>query len=224
MKRTFLFMIVCVLCFSMLVPFVSLAEPTDSSQETNQTACEHVWADNSDGTFGKYCTLCEIDYCQVNNHTEETPASCTKMAVCKICHQEYGQLLNHKYTESNDCTAKVVCDNCGELIKSAGNHNWEAASCTKVKTCKNCGATEGTVLIHRWGEGTVTKTPTLTVNGSMRFVCEDCGLIKNQTIYFTSENEASPTNFVLPIIIAIIVVLVIAIVVVVIIIIRRRKK
>ena len=69
-----------------------------------------------------------------------------------------------------------------------------------------------------------TKTPTATANGSMRFVCEDCGLIKNQTIYFTSENEASPTDFVLPIIIGIIIVLVIAIVVVVIVIIRRRKR
>ena len=224
MKRTFLLMIISILCFLMVMPFSALAEPEDSSQNPVESSCEHVWEDDKDGTSGQHCSLCQLDYCEVNGHTEETPASCTKMAVCKICGEEYGETLPHVYTETNDCTAKVLCDNCGEIVKASGSHDWEPATCTKVKTCKTCGATEGDVLIHRWGEGTVTKTPTATANGSMRFVCEDCGLIKNQTIYFTSENEASPTDFVLPIIIGIIVVLIIAIIVVIIVIIRRRKR
>ena len=78
--------------------------------------------------------------------------------------------------------------------------------------------------MHRWGEGTVTKVPTITTNGSIRFVCEDCGLIKNQSIYFTSENEASPIDSIIPIIIVVVVLLVIAIIVVIVVIVKRRRK
>lgn len=229
MKKASLFILIFALVLSLIMPFSALSAPedktsSDETQSSSETECEHSWTDDKDGTSGKHCELCNIDYCEVNGHTIGTKATCTKKAVCKICDDEFGNMTDHSYTDANDCTAKVTCNNCGVLIKAGGNHDWQPATCTKVKTCKTCGATDGNVLIHRWGEGTVTKSPTVTTNGSMRFVCEDCGLIKNQSIYYTSENEASPIDSMLPIIIIAIALLVITIIIVVAVIIKRSRK
>ena len=227
MKKALLFILVFTFCLSLMAPFSVLAAPkNENSSDKVETSseCDHKWVEDKDGTLGKHCKLCNVDYCEVNDHTVGTKATCTKKAVCSVCGDEFGKMTSHSYTDTTDCSVKVTCNNCGIIIKSGGNHDWEPASCTKVKTCKTCGTTEGNVLMHRWGEGTVTKTPTLTTNGSIRFVCEDCGLIKNQSIYFTSENEASPMDSVLPIIIIAVASLVIVIVIVVVVIVKRRKK
>ncbi len=216
MKKVLVLITVCLLSFTMFLPIYALAENSDE--------CQHIWIPNSDEN-GQHCETCGKDYCEVMGHTEGTAATCTKLSICSICKKEYGELLDHIYTKTDDCSAKIICDRCGEVIKASGNHDWQKATCTSPKTCKTCGTVEGGILIHRWSEGIITKIPTETTTGSIRFVCEDCGLINNQAIYATNSTEESDIGkFIIPTIIGIIVVLLICAIIVYVLMIKKKKN
>lgn len=212
MKKKLLSLIVvlCLLISAFGVIYAG-AEPTSSeegisSEPPSFVGCEHSWVDNTTAVVGKHCELCNADYCAVMGHEENTPATCTKLAECKICEKEYGELKEHTLPEdeNSDCAEEVRCEVCSALIKSAGQHDWSPATCTTQKTCQVCGVTEGDVLMHHWGKGTVTKQPTKNNDGSIRYVCEDCGQIKNQTIYFAEGEDNSSSDVVFIIIIIIV--------------------
>ncbi len=187
----------------LLAPNV-LAEPAQDSSSGEHT---HSWVENED-TVGMHCSICEIDKCEAEGHEQKEAATCTRPAVCCICEKEFGEKAPHMPEENAEsgCAAEVRCKACGEVIKAAGQHQWSPASCTSPKHCLVCGANEGEALMHRWSVGTVTKSPTEGSPGSMRYICEDCGQIKNQTIYYTDSNQSSGSaNTLIILIIAIIV-------------------
>lgn len=228
MKRTLFLITVFILCIVTMLPFSVLAEPDNTSSDntgsTDEVLCEHLWEDDTDGTSGQHCSICLMDYCEVNGHTEGTPASCTKMAVCSVCDEEFGEMLEHEYIETNDCSARITCNNCGELIKAAGKHDWTPASCTAAKTCNTCGMVQGDKLLHRWDEGTVIKQATSTQNGTIKFECLDCHEEKTQNIYFNEENSNGEKDITLPIIICAVAILIVVGIVTLVTILRRRKS
>ncbi len=186
---------------------VAYADPGSSSGTSSIDTCNHEWVDNESGSLGKHCTLCGADYCETVGHTEETPATCTKLAVCEVCKKEYGELAEHTYNKTGNqkCTDDIRCNVCDALIQGGGQHTWTPASCTAPKTCQICDTKEGNPLVHRWGKGTITTQPTENNPGSIRYVCEDCGQIKNQAIYQSGEGDGdSGPNVIIIILIVVI--------------------
>ena len=212
---TVLALLLCLVisCFSFSVS----ADPTTSSGSSSGSGVssgsdeeheEHNWVDNEDGTKGKHCSVCNKNYCDVVGHEQATAATCTKRATCKICGKEYGELAPHTPDDTQTgqgCASEIKCKVCGTVIKAAGQHNWAPATCTSPKHCLVCGAKEGEALMHRWGEGIITKAPTESSPGSMRYVCEDCGEIKAQAIYYSKDDEGGPGNVLLILLISVVV-------------------
>lgn len=187
----------------------STASGTASGESKEPTACEHEWvtdvAREEEGIFGKFCSKCGADYCAVNGHTEGHKATCTQKAICSVCKKEYGDFAAHRYSATTDCAKDVVCEDCGAIISKGGNHDWAPATCQSPKICRICGTTEGEPLLHRWSVGIITKEPTSLSEGSVRYVCEDCGEIKNQAIYASSGQSEGGGSALLIVIIVVVV-------------------
>lgn len=169
-------------------------KPTSSNSKTTTSkttattpildnGCQHVWKDYGDGQNGQYCSLCKLDYCEVNGHTEESPASCSHGAICSVCKKEYGEKSEHIASTPKSCSDATVCTICGEVLKNAGKHDWIPATCQAPKTCRVCGTSEGSTILHRWGTGVITEEAADEKPGSIRFVCETCGEVKTQALY-----------------------------------------
>ena len=154
-----------------------------SSASKGDDSCAHAWADNSGTTPGKHCTICGADYCELKGHTEEAAANCSHGAICSICKKEYTEKKEHIPNKPTKCSEPTVCTVCGATLQQGGKHDWQQATCQTPKTCRVCGEIEGTTILHRWGTGVVTEEATEDEPGSIRFVCETCGEVKNQAIY-----------------------------------------
>lgn len=180
--------------------------PVTSGSSQTESDCNHLWIDfEEDGVKGKVCGLCGADYCETVGHKEKTKATCSQKAVCEICEKEFGELAPHTPSTSTSCSVDITCTVCGTVLSKGGEHDWCQPSCTTPKTCKVCGTVEGEKLAHRWGQGIITKEPSAVSAGSIRYVCEDCGEIKNQPIYF-DDGESGGVNPLIPILIIVIVV------------------
>ncbi|MBR3275006.1 MAG: InlB B-repeat-containing protein [Eubacterium sp.] len=63
-------------------------------------------------------------------------------------------------------------------------HTWgtwtDCGDGTHKHTCTGCSADES--ASHNWGEGTVMAEPTKTADGTMQYICKDCGAVKTVPI------------------------------------------
>lgn len=124
------------------------------------------------------CSREGCDYVQdEEQHVEETPATCTRLALCSVCRVQYGQLKAHVYSEKNTdakyCIEAPTCTQMGEYYYScacgavgeatffvvANGHKIENASVylhddeSHWQVCSSCGVEVGRG-IHAGGVAT----------------------------------------------------------------------
>lgn len=181
---------------------------------TTYTCCacgDSYVADHTVALGHDYAAVVTAPDCVNDGYTEYT---------CSVCGDGYIAdriaALGHDYKAAT-CTAPKTCKVCGATSGSKLSHSYNAATCTKAKTCKNCGVTSGKKLGHTYSndcdkscnrckatrtvaghdyEKKVTKA-TLTKNGVIKNICEECGYTssKTTTIYKISSVKLSTTTY-----------------------------
>ena len=148
----------------------TIAHPTD-----------HVWGNwqHDDTQHWRCCTVPGCTAEKRENHTTDTPATCTTKAVCTVCESQYGKFDTHNHPAAKVTSTAATAPTCG----SKGNQAYSyCADCHKYfkDGDKNLydDATHFDIaaLTHRSATKTAAVTPTCEAGGNLAYwYCADCG-------------------------------------------------
>ena len=148
----------------------TIAHPTD-----------HVWGNwqHDDTQHWRCCTVPGCTAEKRENHTTDTPATCTTKAVCTVCKSQYGKFDTHNHPAAKVTSTAATAPTCG----SKGNQAYSyCAACQKYfkDGDKNLydDATHFAIaaLTHRSATKTAAVAPTCEVGGNQAYwYCADCG-------------------------------------------------
>ena len=141
----------------------------------------HVWGNwqHDDTQHWRYCTVPGCTAEERENHTTDTPATCTTKAVCTVCESQYGKFDAHNHPTAKVTSTAATAPTCG----SKGNQAYSyCADCHKYfkDGDKNLydDATHFAIaaLTHRSATKTAAVVPTCEVGGNLAYWhCADCG-------------------------------------------------
>lgn len=141
----------------------------------------HVWGNwqHDDTQHWRYCTVPGCTAEERENHTTDTPATCTAKAVCTVCESQYGEVDAHNHPAAKVTSTAATAPTCG----SKGNQAYSyCADCHKYfkDGDKNLydDATHFDIaaLTHRSATKTAAVTPTCEAGGNLAYwYCADCG-------------------------------------------------
>ena len=153
----------------------------DSWTFTIQHPTDHVWGSwqHDDTQHWRYCTVPGCSAEERENHTTDTPATCTAKAVCTVCKSQYGEVDAHNHPAAKVTSTAATAPTCG----SKGNQAYSyCADCHKYfkDGDKNLydDATHFDIaaLTHRSATKTAAVAPTCEVGGNLAYwYCADCG-------------------------------------------------
>ena len=148
---------------------------------TIQHPTDHVWGSwqHDDTQHWRTCTVPGCTAEERENHTTDTPATCTTKAVCTTCENPYGKLDTHNHPAAKVTSTAATAPTCG----SKGNQAYSyCADCHKYfkDGDKNLydDATHFDIaaLTHRSATKTAAVAPTCEVGGNQAYwYCADCG-------------------------------------------------
>ena len=148
---------------------------------TIQHPTDHVWGSwqHDDTQHWRYCTVPTCTAEERENHTTDTPATCTTKAVCTVCESRYGEVDAHNHPAAKVTSTAATDPTCG----SKGNQAYSyCADCHKYfkDGDKNLydDATHFAIaaLTHRSATKTAAVPPTCEVGGNLAYwYCADCG-------------------------------------------------
>ena len=141
----------------------------------------HVWGNwqHDDTQHWRSCTVPTCTAEERENHTTDTPATCTTKAVCTVCESQYGEVDAHNHPAAKVTSTAATAPTCG----SKGNQAYSyCADCHKYfeDGDKNLydDATHFAIaaLTHRSATKTAAVAPTCEVGGNLAYwYCADCG-------------------------------------------------
>lgn len=141
----------------------------------------HVWGNwqHDDTQHWRYCTVPGCTAEERENHTTDTPATCTAKAVCTVCESQYGEVDAHNHPAAKVTSTAATAPTCG----SKGNQAYSyCADCHKYfedgDTNLYDDATHFAIaaLTHRSATKTAAVAPTCEVGGNLAYWhCADCG-------------------------------------------------
>lgn len=141
----------------------------------------HVWGNwqHDDTQHWRCCTVPGCTAEKRENHTTDTPATCTTKAVCTVCESQYGKFDTHNHPAAKVTSTAATAPTCG----SKGNQAYSyCADCHKYfkDGDKNLydDATHFDIaaLTHRSATKTAAVTPTCEAGGNLAYwYCADCG-------------------------------------------------
>ncbi len=148
---------------------------------TIQHPTDHVWGNwqHDDTQHWRCCTVPTCTAEKRENHTTDTPATCTTKAVCTVCKSQYGEMDAHNHPAAKVTSTAATAPTCG----SKGNQAYSyCAACHKYfkDGDKNLydDATHFAIaaLTHRSATKTAAVAPTCEVGGNLAYwYCADCG-------------------------------------------------
>ncbi|MBS6457242.1 MAG: hypothetical protein KH544_04470 [Firmicutes bacterium] len=148
---------------------------------TIQHPTDHVWGSwqHDDTQHWRTCTVPGCTAEKRENHTTDTPATCTTKAVCTVCESQYGEMDAHNHPAAKVTSTAATAPTCG----SKGNQAYSyCADCHKYfkDGDKNLydDATHFAIaaLTHRSATKTAAVAPTCEVGGNLAYwYCADCG-------------------------------------------------
>ena len=148
---------------------------------TIQHPTDHVWGNwqHDDTQHWHNCTVPGCTAEERENHTTDTPATCTTKAVCTVCESQYGEVDAHNHPAAKVTSTAATAPTCG----SKGNQAYSyCADCHKYfkDGDKNLydDATHFAIaaLTHRSATKTAAVAPTCEVGGNLAYwYCADCG-------------------------------------------------
>ena len=148
---------------------------------TIQHPTDHVWGNwqHDDTQHWRCCTVPGCTAEERENHTTDTPATCTTKAVCTVCESQYGKFDAHNHPTAKVTSTAATAPTCG----SKGNQAYSyCADCHKYfkDGDKNLydDATHFAIaaLTHRSATKTAAVAPTCEVGGNLAYwYCADCG-------------------------------------------------
>ena len=148
----------------------TIAHPTD-----------HVWGSwqHDDTQHWRTCTVPGCTDEQRENHTTDTPATCTTKAVCTTCQNPYGKFDAHNHPAAKVTSTAATAPTCG----SKGNEAYSyCADCHKYfrdgdsKLYDDASAFEIKALTHKNATKTNAVAATCEVGGNLAYwFCADCG-------------------------------------------------
>lgn len=141
----------------------------------------HVWGNwqHDDTQHWRYCTVPGCTAEERENHTTDTPATCTAKAVCTVCESQYGEVDAHNHPAAKVTSTAATAPTCG----SKGNQAYSyCADCHKYfedgDTNLYDDATHFAIaaLTHRSATKTAAVAATCEVGGNLAYwYCADCG-------------------------------------------------
>ena len=141
----------------------------------------HVWGNwqHDDTQHWHSCTVPGCTAKERENHTTDTPATCTAKAVCTVCESQYGKFDAHNHPAAKVTSTAATAPTCG----SKGNQAYSyCADCHKYfedgDTNLYDDATHFAIaaLTHRSATKTTAVAPTCEVGGNLAYwYCADCG-------------------------------------------------
>ena len=148
---------------------------------TIQHPTDHVWGVWQHNDTQHYRT-CQVPGCTAEkreNHTTDTPATCTAKAVCTVCKSQYGEVDTHNHPTAKVTSTAATAPTCG----SKGNEAYSyCAACRKYfKDGSNELYDDAThfdiaALTHRSATKTAAVAATCEVGGNLAYwYCADCG-------------------------------------------------
>ena len=153
----------------------------DSWTFTIQHPTDHVWGSwqHDDTQHWRCCTVPTCTAEERENHTTDTPATCTTKAVCTVCESQYGEMDAHNHPAAKVTSTAATAPTCG----SKGNQAYSyCADCHKYfkDGDKNLydDATHFDIaaLTHRSATKTAAVAPTCEAGGNLAYwYCADCG-------------------------------------------------
>lgn len=153
----------------------------DSWTFTIQHPTDHVWGNwqHDDTQHWRCCTVPGCTAEERENHTTDTPATCTTKAVCTVCESQYGEMDAHNHPAAKVTSTAATAPTCG----SKGNEAYSyCADCHKYfkDGDKNLydDATHFDIaaLTHRSATKTAAVAATCEVGGNLAYwYCADCG-------------------------------------------------
>ena len=148
---------------------------------TIQHPTDHVWGSwqHNDTQHWHSCTVPGCSAEERENHTTDTPATCTTKAVCTTCQSQYGKFDTHNHPAAKVTSTAATAPTCG----SKGNQAYSyCAACQKYfkDGDKNLydDATHFDIaaLTHRSATKTAAVAPACEVGGNLAYwYCADCG-------------------------------------------------
>ena len=102
----------------------------DSWTFTIQHPTDHVWGSwqHDDTQHWRCCTVPTCTAEERENHTTDTPATCTTKAVCTVCESQYGEMDAHNHPAAKVTSTAATAPTCG----SKGNQAYSyCADCHK---------------------------------------------------------------------------------------------
>ena len=148
----------------------TIAHPTD-----------HVWGNwqHDDTQHWRTCTVPGCTAEERENHTTDTPATCTTKAVCTTCQNPYGKLDTHNHPAAKVTSTAATAPTCG----SKGNQAYSyCADCQKYfrdgdsKLYDDATHFDIAALTHKNATKTAAVAPTCEVGGNLAYwYCGDCG-------------------------------------------------
>lgn len=155
----------------------------DSWTFTIQHPTDHVWGNwqHDDTQHWHSCTVPGCSAEERENHTTDTPATCTTKAVCTVCESQYGEVDAHNHPAAKVTSTAATDPTCG----SKGNQAYSyCADCGKFFSGKDGDknlyddATHFDIaaLTHRSATKTAAVAPTCEEGGNLAYwYCADCG-------------------------------------------------
>lgn len=141
----------------------------------------HVWGNwqHDDTQHWRCCTVPGCTAEERENHTTDTPATCTAKAVCTVCESQYGEVDAHNHPAAKVTSTAATAPTCG----SKGNQAYSyCADCHKYfedgDTNLYDDATHFAIaaLTHRSATKTAAVAPTCEEGGNLAYWhCADCG-------------------------------------------------
>ena len=148
---------------------------------TIQHPTDHVWGNwqHDDTQHWRYCTVPGCTAEKRENHTTDTPATCTTKAVCTICESQYGEMDAHNHPAAKVTSTAATDPTCG----SKGNQAYSyCAACHKYfkdgdkNLYDDAAHFDIAALTHRSATKTAAVAPTCEVGGNLAYwYCADCG-------------------------------------------------
>ena len=148
---------------------------------TIQHPTDHVWGSwqHDDTQHWRCCTVPGCTAEKRENHTTDTPATCTTKAVCTVCESQYGEMDAHNHPAAKVTSTAATAPTCG----SKGNQAYSyCADCHKYfkdgdKTLyDDASAFDIAALTHKNAKQTKAVAPTCEVGGNLAYwYCADCG-------------------------------------------------
>ena len=147
---------------------------------TIQHPTDHVWGlwQHDDTQHWHSCTVPGCTAEERENHTTDTPATCTAKAVCTVCESQYGKFDTHNHPAAKVTSTAATAPTCG----SKGNQAYSyCAACRKYfKDGSNELYDDAThfdiaALTHRSATKTAAVAATCEVGGNLAYwYCADC--------------------------------------------------